>query len=175
MAIPNDPNRYFTAIYNTNHGAPSLNYIFDPALVLTGSNPPVTGGWRAETTLDFASSGGAGSNVNITNPILAVSGVISVSVPAPTGTTITSVTGSYALIGLNAITGSQIQIPVNSISYGIYVESGSAYVNGILFNAGTFLNGGGFADATLLNTAINVGCTGSTGLFACRTIVSWEM
>jgi hypothetical protein len=50
----------------------------------------------------------------------------------------------------------------------IAVESGSAYMNGILLNTSTIIDGGGYDGRFILGTAINVGCTGG------RTLVFHE-
>jgi hypothetical protein len=78
----------------------------------------------------------------------------------------TSESGSYTP-SFNAVTSGQIQIPVGAKSYSIAVESGRAFVNGVLFNTLTSYNGGNHELYSLSNS-INVGCTGG------RVIVIWE-
>lgn len=43
--MPETPNRYFSAIFNTNHASPQFNYGFSATSVITGNNQPTTGAW----------------------------------------------------------------------------------------------------------------------------------
>ncbi len=71
------------------------------------------------------------------------------------------------------ITGGQTTIPVNAKSYSIAVESGYAFVNGNLFNAGSSIDGGAYNGSFRLSTAIAVGTTGSAA-DPSRVIVYYE-
>jgi hypothetical protein len=132
-------NRYYSAPPSQHNVA--NNYIWDDSAVITGASPPTTGAWRPLVQADFGAAGGSSSLAN--NP-----------------------TGTFGLTTL-ILTSGQTQIPANSLSYAITVESGYAYFNGILINTSTSLNGGGY-EFTRTNTAINVGCTGG------RAIITYE-
>jgi hypothetical protein len=80
--------------------------------------------------------------------------------------------GSYSFNNA-AITGSQTGIPAGSASWSLYVESGFAFVNGILYNTFETLAGGGYNGVRTLSSAINVGCTG-TASAPSRVLLSWE-
>ncbi len=67
----------------------------------------------------------------------------------------------------------QTTIPVNAKSYSIAVESGYAYVNGNLFNAGSTVNGGGYNGSFGLGSEISVGGTGDVTT-PVRIIVYYE-
>lgn len=84
---------------------------------------------------------------NVTNGVLPVSGNVIIN------------SGTY-VSSFSAITGSQVQIPVGTRQWSIAVESGGAYVNGVLMNAPITLGGGGYDGRFILSTAINVGTTG---------------
>ncbi len=71
------------------------------------------------------------------------------------------------------ITGSQTTIPVNTKSYSIAVESGYAFINGNLFNAGSSIDGGSYNGSFRLSTAIAVGATGDVANPS-RVIVYYE-
>lgn len=82
-----------------------------------------------------------------------------------------SISGSLAgtfTSAFSGITGSQFQIPVGARSYTIFVESGSAFVDGTQLNASRSFSSPGYGNRTL-GTAINVGTTGG------KVIVNWDL
>ena len=173
-------NRLWSSAPNDNRTAPSLPYIYDPNAVNNGVVPPITGNWRPYCTTDIGSvsiSGLSitsvavtGGSIAISNPVLAVTGALSASINAVAVTgnpNVTIDTGSF-LPSFSAITNGQMQIPVGARQYSVAVESGSAYINGMLINAQTIINGGGYDGRRTLSSAINVGCTGG------RIIVTYE-
>ena len=184
--------RSFSTSFNDNKSQPVFNYVEDPNWVWTDNAGNLnTGAWRPLFPTDFNAniditgltvSVGAVAvtgapvvtltgvqNVNVTNPVLAVSGNLSASISSVgiTGNVVAN-SGTFSPT-FTGITSGQIQVPVGVKAYSIYVESGSSYVNGFLWNAGTNYGGGGYSNNYSLSTAINVGCTGG------RVLVNWEI
>lgn len=142
-------NRLYSVPINDHRAAPAFIYLYDPQALITGTNGAiVTGAQRPLTTIDFYSAitGGIGSIV--------VTGILDFS---------TTYTPTFL-----AITGSQIQIPTGVKSYSIFVESGGAYINGVLFNASHAFEGGGYNGQAYSTQIINIGCTGG------RTVITYE-
>lgn len=47
------PNRYYSAVVNSNHASPTFQYVWDTGVVFSGNNPPSTGNWRAVQSTDL--------------------------------------------------------------------------------------------------------------------------
>lgn len=150
--------RNFSTVYGFAHASPQFLYIYDPASVVTGDNPPVTGAMRAATPADFTAT------INVSGLNLSVGAV------ALTGTTNNVVinSGTYTPNFLT-LTAGQGQIPAGVRQGSIYVSSGVAFVNGSgPLTPGTALKVGGYDGRFLSTAAVNVGCTGGV------TVLTWE-
>lgn len=107
-----------------------MGYLFDPDYVTAG----LTGQWRPMLPSDFA--------------IISITGVTAI------------ITGGTYQTTQMTLTGSQAIVPVGMKSVSVAVQSGTAYVNSIPWNAGTVLNMGGYDGRYLSAIAYAVGITG---------------
>jgi hypothetical protein len=168
--MPTQRDRYYSAPPATHNVG--MGYVWSPTAVITGSANPVTGAWiPASATADGA------LNVNIASVIfsgeLNVENNVSITgQTVPVNVTGLVNSGNYNFFN-SSITGSETQIPVGAWSWSVYVESGTAFVNGVNYNTFETVMGGGYDGMKRLSSAINVGCTGSAAA-PCRVILNWE-
>jgi hypothetical protein len=183
---------FFADTMNEGKAAPSFGFLYDSGILYTIQNINYTGGWRPAKPSDFAANISVSGlnltvgavavtgnpNFTVSNPILAVSGNMVfdlapvVSAQSSGNATLTQIqailnSGTYGFFA-TGVTGSQFQIPAGAKSYSIGVESGSAFINGTLFNSISSIGGGGY-DKFTLSAVINVGTTGG------RVIATWEV
>lgn len=107
-----------------------MSYIWDADLVTAGR----TGQWRPLLPTDF-------TDISLTG----VTAVITGGTYTTTQTTITS---------------SQVIVPAGRKSVSVAVQSGTAYINGVPWNAGLVMNAGGYDGRFVSSTEFAVGITG---------------
>ena len=143
--------RSFSNIFNVAHSSPVFLYLYDPAAVVTGDNPPITGCERPAQVSEFATT---------------ISGGLTIGNVGVTGGSITINSGSYTPT-FSFVTAGQVTIPAGAKQASVTVTSGLAAVNGSIAPIGTVVKIGGYDGRFILGSAINVGCTGAA-------FVSWE-
>jgi hypothetical protein len=176
--MPTERNRYYSAPPSTHNVA--TQYIWDSNAVITGTLNPITGCFRPLEPTDLSAnvevSGGLSINVGAVaitgNPEVRVSNAINTTGSITLDGSI-SISGDVSIATktytsyISGVTSGQLTIGAGALSWSVAVESGSAYLNGLLLNEGSALNGGGYGQYTS-NTVYNIGCTGG------RTLVVWE-
>jgi hypothetical protein len=158
-------------VSNLNKASPTFLYTFDTG-VLIGSGD--TGAWRAVTPADLGADIGKINITGVETLILEVDDLEQLAqsgnqyLQSISGDTKQLVNGGTFIPNFQVITNTQIQIPTGVRSYSIAIESGSAYVNGILMNSQMVINGGGYEGRWFLGQEINVGTSGG------RVLVNFE-
>jgi hypothetical protein len=167
--MPSARNRYWSAppaVHNNSmsHGW-SETTVFDNPAPTTGAWTPLAVDPSGYLKVSIAGASFSG-DLNIENNVSITGQTIPVNVTGLVNS------GNYGFFN-SSITGSETQIPVGAWSWSVYVESGTAFVNGVNYNTFETVMGGGYDGMKRLSSAINVGCTGSAAA-PCRVILNWE-
>lgn len=127
-------NRTFSTVFNTNHGAPALNYIYDPNQPITGgggTTPVQTGAWRPEQPGDLQ------TNVNLYSGNLSgFSAFLTGGYVGITGTTQVNVTNAVLLTnssGTGFVNVTNFPTTFNIANTGTSVITGNVTINSGIF------------------------------------------
>jgi len=114
---PSNGFRYYGKLYNTNHGAPAFQYIYDSGVVwLNDAGQLVTGAERPVTPDDLGSAVSV-SGLSVSVDAVAITGNPNVTVSNTAPIPVSGVVQATVSIGNVAVTGGQIQtITTGSIS-----------------------------------------------------------